>query len=443
MKLKFLNYIILSIAGLLSTAALSGYDMIPAGKQKTPILLINGTIHTVTGATIQNGQLLFQDGKITAVRKQIQAPNNCQIIDLEGQHVYPGMISSDSSLGHIEINSVSATVDTGERGIFNPNLKAEVAINPDSEVIPVTRANGILSAHITPRTSGGGLIAGKSALINLDGWTVEEMLVSVPVGMQISWPRAPGIRDFEVDPSSINNPQKAEENYAKQVQRLEEVFEEARAFWKAKDTPSSHLDVDLRMEALGAVLKKEIPVHVRANSVRQIRDAIYWAKKEGFELIILGGSDAWRVADLLQENGVPVIIGQVNATTLRRWESYSARATNVHKLHAAGVQFAIGYSPRMANERNLPYEAGKAVAFGLPREEAIKAVTIYPAEILGVADRIGSLEVGKDATLIVTNGDPLDVRSNVQLAFIQGRPVDLGSRHTQLFNKYQQKYQQN
>ena len=196
------------------------------------------------------------------------------------------------------------------------------------------------------------------------------------------------------------------------------------------------------MEALGAVLRKDLPVHVRADSVRQIRDAVYWADKEGFELVILGGSDAWRVADILQEKGVAVIIGQVNATTTRRWESYDIKATNVHKLHDAGVRFAIAYSPRMANERNLPYEAGKAAAFGLPKEEALKSVTIYPAEILGVGDRLGSLETGKDATLFVSNGDPLDIRSNVELAFIQGRPVDLASRHTQLFEKYQQKYQQ-
>lgn len=426
----------------LSISSLShGYDMIPAGKQEAPILLVNGTIHTVTGATIEKGQLLFEDGRITAVSREIEPPDNCQIIDLSGKHVYPGMISSDSSMGHIEINSVSATVDTGELGAFNPNLRAEVAVNPDSEVIPVTRANGVLSAHVTPRTSGGGLIAGKSALINLDGWTIEEMAISAPVGMQISWPRDPRTRDFSVDSTSPNNPQKAEENYANQIQKLEDVFDEARAFWKAKEATST-LKVNLRMEALGSVLKNEIPVHVRADSVRQIRDSVNWANKEGFRLVILGGSDAWRVADLLQEHGVSVIVGKVNATTTRRWESYDIKATNVHKLHDAGVQFAIAYSPRMANERNLPYEAGKAAAFGLPKEDALKSVTIYPAEILGVANRLGSLEIGKDATLFISTGDPLDIRSNVEMAFIQGRPVDLASRHTQLFEKYQQKYQQ-
>ena len=196
------------------------------------------------------------------------------------------------------------------------------------------------------------------------------------------------------------------------------------------------------MEALGAVLRNEIPVHVQANTVRQIRDAVHWAKQEGFELVIFGASDAHLVSDLLQDSGVPVVVGRVNATTSRRWESYDSKATNTTKLHAAGVQFAIAYSSGPSNERNLPYEAGKAVAFGLPYEEALKAVTIYPAEILGVADRLGSLEAGKDATLFVSSGDPLDIRSNVELAFIQGRLVDLSSRHTQLFEKYQQKYQQ-
>jgi len=204
--------------------------------------------------------------------------------------------------------------------------------------------------------------------------------------------------------------------------------------------------VDLRWESLGPVLKKEIPVLVYANSVRQIRDAINWAKKEGFEMILTGGADAWRIAELLGENHIPVIIGNVNTTTRRRSDAYDTPFKNPAILHKAGVRFAIAFSsgaPNEANERNLPYEAGRAVAFGLPREEAIKAITQYPAEILGVADRLGSLEVGKDASLIVTNGDPLDIRSNVELAFIQGRSVELSSRHTQLYEKYQKRYLQN
>ena len=441
MTSTLLKQLSIGIVFLTLKSWLFGHDMVPGAQQTQPILLTNGIIHTITGATLENGQLLFENGTITTVRQNIDPPGNTEVIDLEGKHVYPGMISAYSSLGHIEINSVRATIDTGELGAFNPNLRAEVAINPDSEAIPVTRANGILSSHVAPRTSGGGLIAGKSALVNLDGWTYEEMTVAAPVGMQITWPRAPRNRDFEVDPTSTNNPTRAEENYAGQIQNLVDVFEDARAFWKAKDT-SSDLDVDIRMEALGAVLKKEIPIHVQANTVRQIRDAVHWAKQEGFELVIFGASDAHLVADLLQDNGVPVVIGRVNATTSRRWESYDSKATHPTKLYAAGVRFAIAYASSPSNERNLPYEAGKAVAFGLPYEEALKAVTIYPAEILGVADRLGSLEAGKDATLFVSSGDPLDIRSNLELAFIQGRLVDLSSRHTQLFEKYQQKYQQ-
>ena len=181
----------LSLLFLALNSWLFGHDMVPGAKQSQPILLTNGTIHTVTGATIENGQLLFENGTITSVRQKIDPPSNAEVIDLDGKHVYPGMISSHSSLGHIEINSVRATIDTSELGALNPNVRAEVAINPDSEAIPVTRANGILSSHVAPRTSGGGLIAGKSALVNLDGWTYEEMTVAAPVGMQITWPRAP------------------------------------------------------------------------------------------------------------------------------------------------------------------------------------------------------------------------------------------------------------
>ncbi|MDA0349251.1 MAG: amidohydrolase family protein, partial [Verrucomicrobia bacterium] len=195
-------------------------------------------------------------------------------------------------------------------------------------------------------------------------------------------------------------------------------------------------------EAFEPVVKKAIPVLVNANSVRQIRDAVNWAQQEDLDLVLVGGADAWRVAEFLGENHIPVIIGNVNGPIRRRSESYDTPFKNSATLHKAGVTFAIAYNGGPHNERNLPYEAGRAVAFGLPREEAIKAITIYPAEILGVADRLGSLEVGKDASLIVTNGDPLDIRSIVELAFIEGRSVELSSRHTQLYEKYQIRYPQ-
>ncbi|MDA1068058.1 MAG: amidohydrolase family protein [Verrucomicrobia bacterium] len=434
----FLILVVLAITTHIS----HGHDMIPGAKQDSPILLKNGTIHTITGATLVGGDLLFENGKITAVTQSIIPPEGSTVIDLTGKHIYPGLISAISSIGLIEINSVSATIDLGEGGELNPSLRPEVAVNPDSEVIPVTRANGVLFAHLNPSNRRGGLIAGQTALLNLDGWTTEDLTFRSPIGMKITWPPDPQVRGFEIDPSSVDDQKKAEENYAKKIKELEQAFADARAFWKAKNQGNKTLDVDLRWEAFEPVVKKAIPVLVNANSVRQIRDAVNWAQQEDLDLVLVGGADAWRVAEFLGENHIPVIIGNVNGPIRRRSESYDTPFKNSATLHKAGVTFAIAYNGGPHNERNLPYEAGRAVAFGLPREEAIKAITIYPAEILGVADRLGSLEVGKDASLIVTNGDPLDIRSIVELAFIEGRSVELSSRHTQLYEKYQIRYPQ-
>lgn len=418
------------------------HDQVPAPAQENPILLVNGTIHTVTGATIEKGQILFEKGVITSVRREIDDPANAEVIDISGKHVYPGLISAISSIGLVEINAVNATIDLGELDPFNPNLRAQVAVNPDSELIPVTRANGVLSAHVTPSTYRGGFIAGKTAVIHLDGWTTDDLTMDEPTAMTLSWPRDPGLRSFHPETMAADNPQKAEEAYAKNIKQLSEFFEQAKAFQKAKEKGAKPLEVDLRLEAMAPVLKQEIPVHIYADSVRQIRDAVYWTQTNGLRMILMSGKDAWRVTDLLAEQGIPVIVSGVNVLPARRWESYDTHYSNTAKLHEAGVRFAIAYARRDANERNLPYEAGKAVAHGLAREEALKAITIYPAEILGVADRLGSLEMGKDATLIVTTGDPLDIRSQVEMAFIQGRPVDLSSRHTQLYEKYLRRYRQ-
>ncbi|MCZ6671858.1 MAG: amidohydrolase family protein [Verrucomicrobia bacterium] len=443
MRSTFIKHTLLSLAAVSIFWICNAHDQVPGTKQAKPILLTNGTIHTVTGATISNGQLLFENGRITAVSRRVDVPDNCEVIDVEGKHVYPGLISSVSSIGLVEINSVRATIDFGELGSFNPNIRAEVAVNPDSELIPVTRANGVLVAHVMPSTYRGGLIGGSTAVMKLDGWTTEDMTLSAPVAMSITWPRDPRTSQFHPEDTNPDNAQKAEENYATAINKLEDAFKDARAFWKAKNKGDKTLDVDLRWEALAPVLNKTAPAHVYADSARQIRDAVHWAKREAINLVIFGGTDAWRLTELLSENDVAVVVGGVNKLPRQRWESYDTQFRNTVKLHQAGVKFAIGYASRGANERNLPYEAGKAVAHGLPKEEALKAITIYPAEILGVANRLGSLEAGKDATLIVTTGDPLDIRSNVEMAFIEGRTVDLSSRHTQLYEKYQQRYQQN
>ena len=430
----------LSLMVFLSSGISFAHDMVPGIKQHRPIALRGGTIHTVSGETIASGTLLFEEGKIVALGTKVAIPQDCQVIDIGGKHVYPGLISSNSTLGLVEINAVRASRDLAEPGPFNPNARADVAVNPDSELIPVTRANGVLVAHVAPLTGQGGLIAGSSAVMALDGWTREEMTLKAPCGIFIRWPNPPREPAFHPDSRVVYNATKQEERYQGQVDKLKGAFEDARAFQEAQASGVKALDVDLRWEALIPVLKRERPLFVIATRIRQIRDAIHWATQENLKLILVGGADTWRAVDLLKKHEISVIVSQVNALPTRRWESYDTAFLNPLKLHEAGIEFAIAYGGSGPNERNLPYEAGKAVAHGLPRAEALRAVTLYPARILGVDDRLGSLEVGKDATLIVTTGDPLDIRTQVERAYIEGRSVDLSSRHTQLYEKYQKKY---
>ena len=422
----------------------NAHDIIPGKAQSAPIFLTNGTIHTVSGETLANSGILFDNGIITAIGNDIKAPRNAETIDLDGRHVYPGLISSLSSLGLVEINAVRATRDYMEVGPINPNAKAATAINPDSEVIPVTRANGVLISHVLPQV-GGGFIGGTSVTVALDGWTIEEMALKSPTGIHARWPRSSSPRPFHPNNAAPANESKAEETYQSNIRKLDAIFDDARTFLKAKENGSAEPDVNLRWEAMIPVLKKEIPLIIATGNIREIRDAVNWATREDIEFVIVAGADAWRVADFLKENDVKVIVSGVNSLPRRRWESYDTVYTNTVKLHEKGVPFAIAFGgggPNVSNERNLPYDAAKAAAHGLPKDEALKAITLYPAQILGIDDKVGSLEVGKHATLIVTTGDPLDIRTNVEKAYIQGRAVDLSSRHTQLYEKYQNKYEE-
>jgi imidazolonepropionase-like amidohydrolase len=428
------------LAGMISPIVAS--DQIPAPKQKNPIALIGGVIHTVSGADIEDGTLLFENGKITALGKNVALPESTQRINIPDLHVYPGLISANTLIGLTEINAVRATLDFTETGTLNPNVRAEVAFNPDSEILPVTRANGVTMALSVPT---GGLISGTSALMMLDGWTWEEMTLKAPLGLHISWPDMKIAKDKE-DPKSE---EKQKKKLAEQLKQLREIFSEARAYHKAKKSEGQkdipYHDTDPRLESLIPVIEKEIPVFVKADEIRQIQAAVDWATEENIKMVLVGGYDSWRVTDLLKEKNIPVIITETHRLPERRWEAYDAPFTLPNKLFEAGIKFCIsGSGTKMGttNERNLPYQAGTAAAHGLPKTEALKSVTLYAAEILGVSDRVGSLEVGKDATLIVTTGDPLEVMSNVKMEFIQGRQIDLSSRHTELYQKYLTKYKQ-
>jgi imidazolonepropionase-like amidohydrolase len=274
----------------------------------------------------------------------------------------------------------------------------------------------------------------------LDGWTPEEMTLKAPVGLHIQWP------EMETLPATLEEEEreKRQKERDEQQRQLREAFRDARAYMKAKEAETArgtaHHDVDVRWEAMIPVLKGEVPVFVHADEVKQIQAAVDFLKAEQLDMILVGGQDAWRVPELLKENDIPVLAGRIHSLPMRRGDPYDAPFALPARLHEAGVRFCIAGPERFGNECNLPYEAARAVAFGLPREEALRAITLYPAQILGVSDRVGSLEVGKDATLFVVDGDPLETTSRVEREYILGREVDLSSKHEILFRKYQEKY---
>lgn len=415
----------------------------PAGSQVHPIALTGGTVHTVSGGVLEGATVLFESGVITGIGNDLTLPENTRIIDITGKHVYPGLIAAPTTLGLTEIGSVRATQDNVEIGDVTPSVRAVSAVNPDSEYFPVGRANGVLTALTMPT---GGLIAGLSGLIALDGWTTEDMTLDATVGLHVRWPSY-RVLDF---PGAVSREEQIKARRESQT-RLRDAFREARAYMIAKEAERAGGPVhpsDLGWESMIPVLMKELPVFVHASEEKQIHAAIDWALAEDLKIVLIGGADVWRVADRLKANRIPVIIGAVHYLPMRRWEAYDTPFTNALKLYEAGVDFCIGERRVWleggggSNVRNLPYHAATAAAYGLPKEEALKSVTLYPARILGVEDRLGSLETGKDATLIVTDGDPLEIMTRVERAFIQGRPVDLSSKHTDLYDKYRTRLEQ-
>lgn len=400
-------------------------------------LYTNARIVTLAGAPIDKGNLLVTDGKIAAVGADVSAPANAAVVDLAGAEIYPAFITANTVLGLVEVEAVRATVDTAEIGTVNPNARAQVAVNPDSDLLPVARANGVLYAHVVPQVSQPGLIAGSSALMQLKGWTWEDMTVQSGMGMHVYWPST------RLPPwLPANMLEEARKQAAKAKQELVKAFNDARAYRTARQAGEISAP-DSRWEAMLPVLEGSMRVFLHASDLNQIREALDFAAREKLDVVLVGGQDAWRMAAELKRRNIPVILHSPYDLPLRRSEGFDTTYRNAARLHAAGVRFAIasdasGFQAPL--ERNLPYSAAQAVSFGLPWEEGLRAITQRPAEILGIADRLGTLEVGKDASFIVTNGDPLEVRTRVLSAYIAGNAIDLSNKHTRLRDKFEQKY---
>ncbi|MEX1258799.1 MAG: amidohydrolase family protein [Gemmatimonadota bacterium] len=394
---------------------------VPAAPQSRAVALTGGTVHPVSGPDISNGTVLFVDGVITAVGTNVSIPPDAERVDVTGRHVYPGLIDGFSQVGLYEIGSIDLTIDTNEFGAFNPNARVEVAVNPESRHIGTTRSNGVLVSITTP---GGGLVSGLSAALALDGWSWEAMTMRSRLALNVNWP----------------NPNDADA-YAAQIRELRRLFQTAREYRDVRSGGGS-LPLDLRWEAMLPALAGDVPVVVSASELRQIQDAITWAEEEGIRLVLRGGTDAPYVADHLVAKGIPVLLTSTMAAPGRAWEPYDHAYALAGRLADLGVRFAITGGPSAPYANRLPYEAGVAVAFGLPEEEAVRAVTLYPAQIFGIDDLVGSIEIGKDATLIVTTGHPLDTRSRVEDAYIRGGRIDLNDIHRQLYEKYSEKVRQ-
>ena len=406
------------------------------------IAIVGATVHTVANGTIQDGVVVMEGGRITAVGgPSTSIPGAATRVDATGRHLYPGMIATSSNLGLTEIGSVGEGNDVAELGDFNANIRAEVAVNPESAAIPVTRANGITHAITVP---GGGLIRGTSALLRLDGWTWEQLTAVAPTGLHIQFPsfRSGGGRGFGGFGRGGGGGN-TEERAREQIARIDGQLDEARAYANAKAaeaTGGPRYNRDTRLEGTLPAIDGDIPVFLHTGGVKSIREAVRWGRKQGFRIVIVDSGAAWRVADFLAAHDVPVIVGSILTGASGADAPYDGAYTRAAKLAEAGVKVAIagtgGLGGGATNLRSMPYHAGVAAAFGLPKNEALKTVTLNAAEILGVDADLGSIEVGKSASLVLTDGDILEIRTHVLREWIDGRPVDLSSKHTRLWEKY-------
>jgi imidazolonepropionase-like amidohydrolase len=407
------------------------------------IALTHAKIFTLAGAPIENGTLVIRDGKIAAVGANVEVPAGAQVIDAKGLQVYPGLFDPITQMGLSEISAVNATVDTTETGAYNPDVVAATAVFPSSEHIPVTRAAGITEVLTVPDSGGfdgggsRGVIGGQASAINLAGWTINEMLIKRSVAMVISWP---DIETRTFDFATFSRKEKpfteAKQEYDKQVNELADYLDRARHYAQAMGHggPADYKR-DLKLEALAPVIRGQLPVLVFADRARDIRNAIEFCDKQKLKMILAGGAEAYKVKDLLRSKGIPVILRPTLSLPIDEDDAYDRLLSQPAELAAAGVKFALG-SFDNSFARRLGQQAANAVAYGLPYDEALKAVTIYPAEIFGVADQVGTLETGKLANIIVTNGDPLELTTEVKFLFIKGQQTSMDNRHQRLYEKY-------
>ncbi len=443
--MKILNFSSRTVA-LVLAASLA----IPAWTQNaapTSYAIKGGKVFTLAGAAIENGTVLIRDGKIAAVGAGIAIPADAQVIDASGLEVYPGMFDPITQMGLNEVSAVSATLDVSELGDYNPELVAATAVNPASAHIPITRANGITEVIAAPGTTGfdlqsGGLIAGQASAFNMAGWTMDEMQINRSVAMVINWPSIQ-TRSFDFATFSIKEKPYADvkKEYDKSVNALGDWMDRARHYAQAKEKGSPALyERDLKLEALVPVVQGKLPVLVIADEARDIRNAVDFCTKQNLRMILGSGAEAWKLKELLKDKKIPVVLAPTNRLPEQIDTPYDKPYTEPSELFAAGIPIAFS-SFGTSFSRRLPQYAGTAVAYGLPHDEALKAVMLNAAQIFGLADQLGTLEPGKIANVIVTNGDPLELQTQVRYLFIKGQLTSTDNKHRELYEQYRKRPQ--
>ncbi len=424
---KLINLFILASLSLTSNAT----DIIPAAKQTNAILIQGGTLHTVTDGTKVDYDLLVENGIISQIAQNIAAPANAKIIDAKGKHVYPGLIGLATNIGMVEVGAVRSTRDNSEVGRATPEVKAHIAYNADSEIIPTVRSNGITHVQIAP---GGGGLNGQSSLMQLDGWNWQDALVKANIGMHLRWPSVGINKAFW----ETRTPEKQKEGNQKAAKQLKDTFEKIKAYAKARDEDKTQL-VDLRWEAMRPVLKGEMPLYIHADDYRALEQAIHFADQEKIKIVLVGARDADKAVELIKQHNIPVVYTSAFGRTWRSDEAMDKAFSMPAFLEANGINYSLTIDSSWP-VRNLPFAAGQSIAYGVSAEMALQSITLRPAQVLGMADKMGSLTEGKQANVVISAGDLFDhLTHKVEVVLIDGREIDLDNRHKRLYRKYSAK----
>ena len=431
-----MRFLFTTALSLIAFAALAQVPT-PAPPQARPVLITGATLHVGNGTVVPNATVAFDKGRLTyagAAAGFTADKSGYETIDASGQQLYPGLILPNTTLGLTEVESIRATVDEQEVGVLNPNVRAIIAYNTDSDILPTVRTNGVLLAQPTPR---GGLLAGQSSVVQLDAWNWQDAVVRADDGQHLTWPAMVFRLSPDEDATALDRRQKAREA---QLRDLEQLFGEASAY---RQLPAGRRE-NLRLAALAGILDGTKTLYLHADYGKEIIEAVRFARRMGAQKVaVVGARDAWMVLDFLKQNDVSVVVSRIHALPRRDADDYDQPYKLPAQLQAAGVRFCLDYQGQQetAGSRNLAFIAGTASAFGLTKEQALTAVTLSTAQIMGIDKDYGTLETGKSATLVLSKGDLLDMRTNaVSRAFIDGRSISLDSKQTYLEKKFRSKY---